>query len=64
MDDVSNMFGDMWGWLSSPFRKDIPPSQLALVIVVYLVIAVILYDSVKILGGWLKGDFEQWVPKA
>lgn len=54
MDNVSQMMSDMWDWLSSPFRKDISISQLALVIVVYLILAFILYDSVKILGQWMK----------
>jgi hypothetical protein len=53
MDQIQSMFSDMWDWLSSPFRKDLPISQLALIIVVYVIIAFILYDSVKILGQWM-----------
>jgi len=54
MSEISQMFSDMWDWLSSPFRKDLPLPQLALVIVVYIILAFVLYDSVKILGQWMK----------
>ena len=54
MENISQMFSDMWDWLSSPFRKDLPLPQLALVIVVYIILAFVLYDSVKILGQWMK----------
>ena len=54
MDNITQMFSDMWDWLSSPFRKDLPLPQLALVIVVYIILAFVLYDSVKILGQWMK----------
>jgi hypothetical protein len=54
MGDISTMFGEMWDWLSSPFKKSLPLPQLALVIVAYVIIAFILYDGVKILGQWMK----------
>lgn len=54
MEQLNSMFSDMWDWLSSPFRKDLPLPQLALVIVVYVILAFVLYDSVKILGQWMK----------
>lgn len=54
MNELETMFSNMWEWLSSPFRKDLPLPQLALVIIAYVIIAFILYDSVKILGQWMK----------
>lgn len=53
MEQFEQLCSDMWDWLSSPFRRNIPVSQLALILVIWLVIAIALYDGVKILGNWM-----------
>lgn len=42
----------MGDWLSQPFKKDMPISQLLLIFILFLIVAFIVFDMLRILKAW------------
>lgn len=53
MDSIKQLFSEMWDWISKPFKEDLPVPQLALVVVLFIIAAFILYDGLRILKSWM-----------
>ena len=49
---------DMGDWLSQPFRRDMPISQLLLIFVLFLIVAFIVFDMLRILKSWSEATVE------
>lgn len=58
---LSNLYGDMGDWLSSPFKKDMPIGQLLLIFVLFFIVAFIVYDMLRILKSWMETTAESVV---
>lgn len=43
---------EMGGWLSQPFKRDMPISQLLLIFILFLIVAFIVFDMLRILKAW------------
>lgn len=54
MEAIKSLYQDMGGWLSSPFKKDMPISQLLLIFVLFLIVAFIVFDMLRILKSWME----------
>lgn len=46
------MAQEMGDWLSQPFKKDMPISQLLLIFILFLIVAFIVFDMLRILKAW------------
>jgi hypothetical protein len=58
MEAVKSLCSDMGDWLSSPFKRDMPISQLLLIFVLFLIVAFIVYDMLRILKSWMDAATE------
>ena len=54
MDAIKGLYQDMGDWLTQPFRRDMPISQLLLIFVLFLIVAFIVYDALRILKAWME----------
>ncbi len=43
---------EMGDWLSQPFRRDMPISQLLLIFILFIIVAFIVFDMLRILQSW------------
>jgi len=53
MDAVTNLVDNAGDWLSHPFKKDMPISQLLLIFILFLIVAFIVFDMLRILKSWM-----------
>jgi len=58
MEAVKGLYSDMGNWLSSPFKKDMPISQLLLIFVLFIIVAFIVFDMLRILKSWMEAATE------
>ena len=58
MEGFSTLYGDMKDWLSRPFSRDMPISQILLVFILFLIVAFIVYDMLAILKSWMESATE------
>lgn len=58
MEAVKGLYSDMGNWLSKPFRQDMPISQLLLIGVLFLIVAFIVWDMLRILKSWMDAATE------
>lgn len=49
LSDTGREMGD---WLSQPFKRDMPISQLLLIFILFLIVAFIVFDMLRILKAW------------
>ena len=43
---------EMGDWLSQPFKRDMPISQLLLIFILFIIVAFIVFDMLRILQAW------------
>jgi hypothetical protein len=58
MDAIKSLYSDMGGWLSQPFKREMPISQLLLIFVLFLIVAFIVFDMLRILKSWMDAATE------
>lgn len=58
MEALRDLYQEMSDWLSSPFKKDMPIGQLLLIFVLFLIVAFIVWDALKILQDFMKETTE------
>ncbi len=52
MQQFTAMYQQMMGWLSKPLREDIPVYKLFLVFLLFIIVAYIVFDMLRILKAW------------
>lgn len=58
MEALKSLYQEMGDWLSHPFKRDMPISQLLLIFVIFVIVALIVYDGVRILKSWMEAAAE------
>ena len=58
MDWFKTLYQDAEGWLTHPFKKDMSVGQLLLIFVLFLIVAFIVFDMLRILKAWMDSATE------
>lgn len=53
MDTIKGLYQDMADWLTHPFKRDMSIGQLLLIFVLFIIVAFIVFDSLRILKSWM-----------
>lgn len=64
MEAIKSLYSDMGDWLSAPFKRDMPIGQLLLIFVLFLIVAFIVYDMLRILKAWMEAATEAAIEAA
>jgi hypothetical protein len=52
LTDMGAMFKEFGDWMTYPFRQNMSIPKLVLFIVLFLVVAYVIHDSLRILKAW------------
>lgn len=52
MGELKAMLQEMAGWLRKPFSTDMPIGQILLLFVLFIVVAHIVTDGLRVLSAW------------
>lgn len=58
MEAIGNLYREMGDWLSKPFTEDMPISRLLLIFILFLIVAFVVWDALRILKDWTENAVE------
>jgi hypothetical protein len=58
VEAIGNLYREMRDWLSKPFTEDMPISRLLLIFILFLIVAFIVWDALRILKDWTENATE------